>query len=44
VMVTRMAAVDADEKCDSPVHHLSNYHILLNRYVPSLPLGEERGR
>jgi hypothetical protein len=43
VMVTRLAGVDADEKCDSPVHHLGNYHILLNRYVPSLPSGKERG-
>jgi hypothetical protein len=32
VMVTRLAGVDADEKCDSPVHHLGNYHILLNRF------------
>jgi hypothetical protein len=38
VMVTRMVAVDIDERCDSPVHHLGNYHILLNRYVPSLSL------
>ena len=36
VMATRMAEMDADEKCDSPVHHLGNYHILLNRYVPSI--------
>ncbi|KAI9433905.1 putative phosphatase regulatory subunit-domain-containing protein [Lactarius indigo] len=23
---------DADEKCDSPLHHLGNYHTLLNRF------------
>ena len=33
VVVTRLAAGDADEKGDSPVHHLGNYHLLLNRYV-----------
>jgi hypothetical protein len=36
MVVTRLAvpaAGDADEKCDSPIHHLGNYHILLNRYV-----------
>ena len=33
VAATRLAAGDGDEKCDSPVHHLGNYHILLNRFV-----------
>jgi hypothetical protein len=33
VAVARLAAGDGDEKCDSPVHHLGNYHILLNRYA-----------
>ncbi|KAF8264250.1 putative phosphatase regulatory subunit-domain-containing protein [Lactarius quietus] len=32
MVVTRLAAENADEKCDSPVHHLSNYNILLNRF------------
>lgn len=36
MVITRLAVSgtgDADEKCDSPIHHLGNYHILLNRYV-----------
>ena len=32
MLVTRLVS-DTEEKCDSPIHHLGNYHILLNRYV-----------
>ncbi|KAI9451620.1 putative phosphatase regulatory subunit-domain-containing protein [Lactarius psammicola] len=35
VVITRLAAPaagDADGKCDSPIHHLGNYHTLLNRF------------
>ncbi|KAH8991584.1 putative phosphatase regulatory subunit-domain-containing protein [Lactarius akahatsu] len=35
VVVTPLAAPaagDVEEKCDSPLHHLGNYHTLLNRF------------
>ncbi|KAI0303332.1 putative phosphatase regulatory subunit-domain-containing protein [Multifurca ochricompacta] len=31
VVATRHGVPAADEKCDSPVHHLGNYNVLLNR-------------